>query len=208
MLRADSGDERRFLDLVLRNRAVAALLERLPGLDLPDCYLVAGCLYQTVWNCLSGRRTDAHIADYDVFYHDPTDLSWEAEDQVIRRVDAACGDLGVEVQIRNQARVHLWYGRKFGLACPPLRDSRDSIDHFLNQSACVGIGCRAGATEIYAPFGFGDLFSMTMRPNPRRALPKFYYRQAARLTRAWPGLKVIAWPGTQEFAGVGTSSPA
>jgi len=27
--------------------------------------------------------------------------------------------LPAPVQIRNQARVHLWYGPKFGLPCPP-----------------------------------------------------------------------------------------
>ncbi len=194
----DSPDERSFLALVRRNRSNALLLERLPDLSLPDCYLVAGCLFQTVWNCLSGKRPDEDIVDYDVFYYDPTDLSWEAEDAVIRRAEAAFGDLGVEVQVRNQARVHLWYGRKFGLECPPLRSSRDGIDHFLSQSSCYGIGRHAGAAEVYAPFGFADLFSMTVRPNCRRDLPEVYHRKARRWAEAWPRLQVIPWPGTRK----------
>jgi hypothetical protein len=51
------------LSLVLRNRINGLLLERLSRLDLAECHLVAGCLFQTVWNCLSGKRPDEHILD-------------------------------------------------------------------------------------------------------------------------------------------------
>jgi hypothetical protein len=189
-----AGDEQRFLALVRRNRWNAALLERLPALNLPDCHLVSGCLFQTVWNGLSGKPLDADIVDYDIFYYDAADLSWEAEDAVIRRGREAFADLPVDVQIRNQARVHVWYGKKFGLDCPPLRSARDGIDHFLNQSSCVGVRQHAGATEVYAPFGFADLFAMTVRPNCRRNLPAVYYAKARRWAEAWPDLTVIPWP--------------
>ena len=190
-----TSDEQRFLSLVRLNPTNEQLLQRLPALGLRDCYLVAGCLFQTVWNCLSGKRPAEDIVDYDVFYHDPGDVRWEAEDAIIRRVLAAVGDLGVEVQVRNQARVHLWYEQKFGVACPPLRSSRDGIDHFLNQSSCFGIRCEAGVTEVYAPYGFEDLFAMIVRPNCRRSLPAVYYPNARRWSEAWPRLQVIEWPG-------------
>lgn len=199
------SDSRRFLAMVRRNRINDVLLERLPELDLPDCHLVAGCLFQTVWNCLSGKRPDEDIVDYDVFYYDSSDLSWAAEDAAIRRVLAVVGDLGVEVQVRNQARVHLWYGQKFGVDCSPLRSARDGIDHFLNRSSCFGLRCRAGAAEVYAPYGFADLFSMTVRPNCRRALPEVYYRKARRWAEAWPNLQVIAWPGVPEHSSRGVA---
>jgi uncharacterized protein len=191
-----SDDRQRFLDLVLRNRANGVLLARLRQLDLPDCHLVAGCLSQTVWNCLSGMRPDTEVVDYDVFYYDASDPSWEAEDAAIRRARALFGDLGVDVQVRNQARVHLWYERKFGLACPPLRSVRDGIDHFLNRSSCFGIRPSRGALDVYAPFGYEDLYSMTVRPNRRRELPEIYYAKARRWRAAWPALNVIPWPTT------------
>lgn len=187
-------DEQRFLSYVRRNRCNAELLERLPALNVPDCYLVSGCLFQTVWNCLTGKQPGADILDYDVFYYDAADLSWEAEDAVIRRVREAFTDLGIEVQVRNQARVHLWYGDKFGLECAPLRSARDGIDHFLVRAACLGITQRAGVTEVYAPFGFDELFAMTVRPNCRRNLPAVYYAKAKRWQEAWPELTVVPWP--------------
>jgi hypothetical protein len=189
-------DRARFLDLVLRNPINELILRRLPGLDLPDSWLVAGCLFQTVWNCLSGKRPDEDILDYDVFYFDSSDSSWAAEDAVIRRCEAAFTDVDANVQVRNQARVHLWYADKFGVACPPLESSRDGIDHFLNESSCFGIRLHAGSFDVYAPFGYGDVFAMIVRPNRRRELPHVYHQKAARWAMAWPRLTVVPWIAT------------
>jgi hypothetical protein len=38
------------------------------------------------------------VKDYDVFYFDDRDLSWNSEDAVIQRVDALAGDLGIRVE--------------------------------------------------------------------------------------------------------------
>jgi len=189
-------ERERFLRLVLQNPVIAALLERVPDLALPDWYLVSGCLFQTVWNHLSGYPPTHGILDYDLFYCDRSDLSWEAEDVAIRRCTAATGDLGVEVELRNQARVHLWYPEKYGAPYAPLHSSRDGIDTFLNQCSCVGVRSDSkGEIEVYAPFGFSDLFNMVLRPNTRLDRPTVYYEKAKRWREIWPGLTVLPWPG-------------
>ena len=190
----------RLLSLAQRNAVNRELLTCLPTLELPDCYLVSGCLFQTVWNLLCGRPPDAGILDYDIFYYDSSDLSWDAEDAVIRRVKRAFPDLPGEIQVRNQARVHLWYQDRFGRDIAPLQSSRDGIDHFLVQASCVGVRCVGGAPQVYAPFGFEDLFSMVLRPNPRRDLPDVYYRKARRWTELWPALQILPWPGARAMA--------
>jgi hypothetical protein len=53
-------------------------------MGLPGWYLVAGGLYQTVWNVVTGQVPEAGILDYDLAYFDASDLSWEAEDAVSR----------------------------------------------------------------------------------------------------------------------------
>jgi hypothetical protein len=183
-----------FQRLVLANPINATILERLPTLGLPDCYLVAGCIFQSVWNGLTGRSPTFGIAEYDLFYFDDTELSWEAEDQVIRYCSSLFADIPAEVQVRNQARVHLWYPQKYGVECPPLMSSRDGIDTFLNQSSCFGIQPVAdGRFNVYAPFGYDDLFALTVRPNVRRAVPSVYMQKAARWLECWPELTVIPW---------------
>ena len=78
----------RFIGQALQNDHNRAILERLPSLDLPDAWLVAGCLFQTVWNLQAGRMPTAGIKDYDIFYFDACDLSEQAETAVGQRVDA------------------------------------------------------------------------------------------------------------------------
>ena len=130
-----------------------SLRETLFELDLPDAWLVSGCLVQTVWNVLTGRAVDYGINDYDVFYFDP-DTSWEAEDAVIRALHDALAHLDVKVEARNQARVHLWYGKKHGLPYPPLTCSTEGIDRFLTRNTMIGIRRMADGYDVYAPDGF------------------------------------------------------
>jgi hypothetical protein len=52
---------------------------------------------------------------------------------VIRQLRNAFANLGVTVEIRNQARVHLWY-RKHGVPYPPLDSSTQGIDRFLTRT--------------------------------------------------------------------------
>ena len=71
-------------DALDRNQTLGAVLSGAAALNLPGWYLVAGCLYQTVWNVITGQPPEAGILDYDLVYFDGSDLSWEAEDAVIR----------------------------------------------------------------------------------------------------------------------------
>src|SRR3954453_18089800 len=116
-----------FRNLVLRNPANDALLDQVMRLELPDAWMVAGCLVQTIWNLKTGRPVGHGINDYDVFYFH-SDVSWEAEDRVIARLSETSVRLGIRVEIRNQARVHLWYGQKHGTGYPALQCSTDGID--------------------------------------------------------------------------------
>ena len=185
-------DEARFLALALKNPINVAVIDELHRLALPDAWLVSGCLVQTAWNVLTGRAIDHGIADYDVFYFDP-DSSWEAEDAVIRKLQARLGHLGVKVETRNQARVHLWYPGKHGLPYPPLTCSTDGIDRFLTQNTQVGVRRTGDGYEVYAPHGFNDVTGLIARPDPG---PNFsaanYAAKAARWKVSWPELTVIA----------------
>src|ERR1700744_5661415 len=154
-----------FLAAALKNTVNEKIAHALEELALPDAWLVSGCLVQTVWNVMTGRSASYGINDYDVFYFDP-DTSWEAEDAVIRKLDACLARLGATIEVRNQARVHLWYGQKHGLPYPPLRCSTEGIDRFLTANTMVGLRRMGDGTEVYAPNGFDDIAGMIARPNP------------------------------------------
>jgi uncharacterized protein len=178
-----------------RNRTLTEVLARAAAMDLPSWYLVAGCLYQTVWNVLTGEPPEAGILDYDLAYFDSSDLSWDAEDAIIRAGHQIFAGLRAPVQIRNQARVHLWYQRKFGAPCQPHESAEAAIDTFEATTACLGIRLESGDRwRIYAPHGLADVFNLVVRPNPVLAPGHVYRDKVERWRQQWPGLTVLPWP--------------
>jgi uncharacterized protein len=187
--------EQRFLEIVLADPTVATILERAPALGVGDWWLTAGVLFQTVWNELTGRPPGAGVRDADFFYFDD-DTSWEAEDAVIRAGADLFADLPLPVEIRNEARVHLWYADRFGTAAPPFRDCADAIDSFAAVCCCYGVTVDPdGRPRVYAPHGYDDLFSLVVRPNKRLAPRHVYEAKAARWQQQWPELSVLPWGG-------------
>jgi hypothetical protein len=184
-------NKEQFLAAALRNPVNERIADELFDLALQDAWVVSGCLVQTVWNVRTNRAVDYGIADYDVFYFDP-DTSWRAEDEVISGLQRRLADLGLKVEVRNQARVHLWYPQKHGLPYPALKSSTQGIDRFLTKNTQVGIRRTQDGFDVYAPNGFDDIADMIVRPNPG---PNFsvtnYEAKAKRWKILWPELTVI-----------------
>ncbi len=126
-----------------------------------------------------------------MFYFDP-DTSWAAEDAVIRKLQGAFAHLGVALEARNQARVHLWYPEKHGLPYPALQNSREGIERFLTKTTRVGIRRTQDGYDVHAPDGLDDIAGMIVRPNPG---PNFsaekYAAKAARWKALWPEITVL-----------------
>jgi hypothetical protein len=180
-----------FQAAVFRNPIHDALLDDLTKLGLPDAWIVSGCLVQTVWNLQTSRAIDYGINDYDVFYFDP-DLSWEAEDRVIDALRRTSDRLGVRIEARNQARVHLWYPQKHGKPYPALQRATDGIDRFLTRNTQVGIQRIGDGDRIYAPVGLDDIPNLIVRPNLTPSFSAQAYRiKTARWMALWPELTIM-----------------
>ena len=161
-------------------------------LDLPDWLIFSGAVYQRVLNQLTGRDLDYGIRDYDLGYFDP-DVSWEAEDAVITCVAAAFEPPFRDmVEVRNQARVHRWFEARFGEPYDALNGTDEALAGFVAPAFAVGVRLEADDTiSVAAPFGLEDVFSMTLRPNPRRPLAKGWGRAVENATTRWPELTII-----------------
>jgi hypothetical protein len=160
-------------------------------LGLPDWLIFSGAVYQPVLNHRTGRAPDYGIKDYDLAYFDASDLSWEAEDRVIRRARAAFGEpLKSMVELRNQARVHLWFEAKFGEAYPPLSCTAEALERFTSPTFAVGARLEPdGRLHIAAPFGLADLFALRLRPNPLRR-SRHFAATCESVVRRWPELVI------------------
>ena len=180
----------RFVQDVLSNRINRAILEHWHSLELNDGWLVAGCLFQTVWNLRVGQSPETGIKDYDIFYFDEHDLSREGEACVQLRVDDALGMLGVPIEVKNQARVHLWYEEHFGHAYPALASSKEGIDRFLIPATCVGIRPAPTGYEVYAPNGLDILYAGLLSLNPLTPHRDLFAQKAASYKERWDWLQV------------------
>ncbi|WP_329787002.1 nucleotidyltransferase family protein [Lentzea sp. DG1S-22] len=176
------------------NEILVEVLNGAAELRLPDWYLTAGCVFQTVRNVVTGRSPAEGVLDHDLFYFGP-DLSWHAEDTVIRAGARRFAGLPATVEIRNEARVHLWYERKFGVPCRPHGSTEAAIDSFAATTCCVGVRLeRDGRRRVYAPHGLSDVFNLVVRPNPVLAPRHVHETKTARWREQWPALQVLPWP--------------
>ena len=184
----------RFEAIVRSDDNLMGLLTQLQDICLPQSRLVAGCLYQTVWNVLTGRPPGTGIQDYDLIYFDSGDLSWEAEDAVIRRVADATSNCVGPVEVRNQARVHLWFEDRFGVRYPQLGCADEALQRYASVVHAVGVRLEDDdRLDIIAPFGLDDLFAMVIRPNRILDNALSHTRKAMRAQAIWPEVTVIPW---------------
>ena len=180
------------LEAILRRSAsMMHVLETARTLALPEWLLFSGAVYQRVLNDRTGRPLDYGIKDYDLGYFDP-DTSYEAEDSIITQVaEAFEPPLREMVEVRNQARVHLWFEAKFDEPYAPLATTTEALKRFVSPLFAVGVRLEAGdAFTVVAPFGLEDLFALELRPNPLR-VTNGLDRTAASVTARWPEIKVF-----------------
>lgn len=194
---AGTGDaaQRAALEAIVRaDPTLMRVLATIRALGTPDAWLASGAIYNCVWNSLTGRPSLHGVNDIDIIYFDP-DLSWEAEDRVIKAMEQALQGLAVPVQPRNQARVHLWFEEKFGFPFAPLSHASESLLRYASKTHAVAVSLAADDTMlIAAPFGLEDMFAFRVTPNPATDNRLTHARKGARISATWPEVSVVPWP--------------
>ena len=187
-----SSLEARLVEIVRADPGLMHVLKGVRGQGLPDWRIFSGAVYQSVWNALTGRPAGYGVRDYDVGYFDP-DTSWDAEDVVIKRVAAAFDEpFRSTVEVRNQARVPIWFPAHFGEPYEPLSGTDEALARFVAPAFAVGVRLEADdAISVAAPLGLDDVFALTLRPNPNRPRAKDWPRVVERALARWPELTVI-----------------
>jgi hypothetical protein len=190
--------QRAALEAMIRDEPV--LMGVLEGIrDLPEGLLVAGALYNLAWNKLTGRPALNGIADIDVFYFDARDLSYEAEDAVIVRLAARFRHLPLPVQVRNQARVHLWFEQKFGAPFTALGSATEMLGRYASKTHAVAARLEDdGSMTILAPFGLDPVFSFRIVPNHALSNRPAHEKKAARAKAVWPEVTIVPWDAASE----------
>ena len=179
--------------IVFKSTLLLPILRAWREIALPDCWLVAGAVAQTVWNHAFGLPLTHGINDVDIVYFDADDLSEESEANHTARVRDMFSDLPAWIDVKNEARVHCWYEAKFGYPISPYASTLDAITSFPTTATAVGLRPHNDALEFCAPFGLSDLLNGVVRPNKKQITQPIYEQKVNRWTAVWPGLKVVNW---------------
>jgi hypothetical protein len=189
----DSANRANFENIVLASPILGPIVREWPDIALPDCWLAAGSVAQTVWNSAFGLSLDHGLKDVDLVYFDDTDLSDIGEARHEERIRHLFARLPAKVDVKNEARVHLWYAEKFGQPISPYVSTTDAITTFPTTATAIGIQPGASGLSIAAPYGLSDLFGLIVRPNKVQITRAIYEAKVARWRSFWPGLTVIDW---------------
>jgi hypothetical protein len=182
-----------FLNYILKNHNILEILNRGFVNKIADWYLIAGCLNQTIWNQLTNKPIENNIKDYDIIYFDP-DISEQKEKEIQSKVREKYVELKVNIDIVNQARVHLWTEKDWGLKMRPLVSCEDAIASWPITASCVGIRKETSKYILMAPYGLTDNLEMVLRPNKTTTMRErdFNYKTKKLMDR-WPELTLIPW---------------
>lgn len=179
-------------EILFKNETLKEVLRRLEKSNLKNYYVGAGCINQTVFNYLHGFKIDDNINDYDIVYYDE-DTSYEKEDIVIKYVEALLSDLNIKLDIKNEARVHLCYDKKYNENRKPYVSLEEAIARWGTTITCIGVRLEEGNLIVDAPYGLNDLFNMIIRPVKIDFTEADYIKKVNKWKKNWPKLTIMPW---------------
>ncbi len=145
--------------LLEAHAASHALILHVESIHLPDAWIGAGFIRNSVWDVLHGRTIDvARLADVDVLFFDPDDTSREREAGIEHRLCILAP--GIPWSVKNQARMHLRNGDA------PYRNTFEAVAHWAETATAIAARTVEGRVEVMAPYGVDDLLNLIVRPTP------------------------------------------
>lgn len=159
---------------------------------LPDAWVGAGAIRDLVWDSMHGAFDPSRVKDVDVAFLDSSDLSPQRDasaDAVLAAIDP-----DVRWEAKNQAAVHTWFERRFGIAALPLHSIDEAVATWPETATCVAARLSADDTiEICAPYGLTDLLDGVWRRNPVRVTEAEAARRLAAkdVAARWPRVRIV-----------------
>lgn len=180
-------------NILFLNQDFKKILEILQKSGLKNYYVAAGSINQTVFNYYNDLDLDYGINDIDIVYFDE-DVSYEAEDIIIKKILESLKNIKREFDIKNQARVHLWYKDKFGSERSPYTSVEHAIGTWGSTVTCVGVRLENDNFIVCAPYGLNDIFNQVIRPVKGGYFNEEGYNiKTNKWKSKWPSLTIIPW---------------
>ncbi|MDF2881283.1 MAG: hypothetical protein K0R54_1840 [Clostridiaceae bacterium] len=178
-----------FKDIIKANKTIMNTLSIMESLNLSDCWLTGGAIRCAVWNWIHNYESDRNLKDLDIVYYSKEKIKIEHDGKFVN---------SVPMEFTNQAFIHEWYEKKYGINLKPLVSVEDGL--YLWSDSCNSILLRRinGGLEIKSLTGLSDLCNGIIRPIKERyekyGLPASdYYKRLEKwdVINNYPKIKIL-----------------
>ncbi len=186
----------KFISILKENKDLMKVLDYLEKLGLPNFYIAAGSIYQTIWNYYDEKPLNYGIEDVDIIYCDRENTSRESEEIIEEKIREYFKEMNIpyEFDVHNEGRMHLWKKENENQVVDYYENSEDAISQWLATVQAVGVTLENGKIKVYAPYGLSDIFSKTIRPIKTVGKTKeLYDKKVAKWQKRFDGLNIIEW---------------
>lgn len=183
--------ESQLIEIIKNEAWLMEILQAVQNLNLPDWFVAAGAIRNTVWDVLHEYKKRTPLNDLDIAYCDLTNLSSEKDKVLEKELEKTFS--GYCTNFFNQARAHLKKGSNTRI---PATISEEGIRYWIETPTCVGIRLERDLSfTICQPYGISDLMNLVVRPIPQPFQDlKLYQKrmQEKQWQKTWPKLKIYS----------------
>lgn len=150
--------------------------------ELPEGYISAGFIRNTVWDELHESKSE--LEDVDVIYLNPKSTNKSIDVEIEGRLKSLHPN--VNWSVKNQARMAINHGHE------PYESIKEAMSYWPETATSIAIRLIEGELELLYSYGLTDLFSLTLKKSEKGNRDLFLERVEKKnwLTK-WPKLKVL-----------------
>lgn len=182
------------INIIKEDSLLSEIADLLSRYHKNSCYIGAGSIAQTVWNLKTNKPTGYGIEDIDIIFYNKDELDENCETEIYNYLKSNLRDKSICLDIKNQARIHLWYKNKFGYDITPYISLESAVNTWPTTASAVAIRKHTDNDwEIYAPYGLDDLFQLKVKANNRQITEDIYNMKLKKWKTKWEELDIIDW---------------
>ena len=179
--------EKQLIKIIKKQEWLMELLREVRKLKLPDWYIAAGTIRNTVWDYLHNKERTP-LNDIDIVFFDDSDQEREENAKKI----LAKKFPGQEFELINQAKTHLFEANKNR---PKIHSSCEAISFFSETATCVGVRLEDDDSfTVCAVHGLDDLMNLIVQHSPtyHQSMEIYFNRvKEKKWKQIWPKLKIL-----------------
>jgi hypothetical protein len=182
-----------FIKIIKKNRDLMQVLNFVHKLKLPNYYLTAGSLLQTIWNYYDNKPLNNKINDIDIAFFDLENTSKDRDKIIEEQINNFLikKDFKYKADVHNQVNMFNYNNPNFKMTYTCVEDA---ISKWIVTTHAVGIKKEKGKIKVYAPYGLNDIFNRTVRPIKHENNSKeLYNKKALSYQERFKNITIIKW---------------